>query len=746
MTDLANRARLYLEGGETAALAGGYHGNPFSVLGPHLYDLGEDGKWLVVRTFQPYAREVRLKAGEEIFPMERVHDDGLFQVDLPGKSQDFKYKLVNADYKGNSYEFDDPYAFGQTLSEFDLHLIKEGNHFHTYDKLGAHLREIDGVPGTSFAVWAPNAQRVSVIGDFNNWDGRVLPMRHHPSHGIFEMFVPGTREGYTYKYEIRSNLSEFAIEKSDPYGFQSEMRPKTASVVADLENYEWQDKDWVATNRAITNNVHSPISVYEVHLGSWRRRWGASGHDESYLNYREIADQLVPYVKLMGYTHIELLPISEHPFDGSWGYQTTGYYSATSRYGHPRDLMYLIDRCHQENIGVFLDWVPAHFPKDQHGLAQFDGTHLYEHADPRQGEHADWGTLIFNFGRNEVRNFLLSNALFWLDKYHVDGLRVDAVASLLYLDYSKGPGQWVPNQYGGRENLEAIDFIRRFNELAHGEYPDILTSAEDSTAWPMVTKPTYTGGLGFDLKWNMGWMHDVLDFIEQDPVFRRYHHNNLTFSLMYAFNENYILPFSHDEVVHLKKSMLDKMPGDAWQKFANLRALYGYMFTHPGKKLNFMGGEFGQWKEWNERTALDWELLQEPSHRGLQRYVEALNRLYRNEKALYEVDDSWDGFQWLELRDSENSTLAFLRRAKDPDDELVVVLNFTPIPRHNYRIGVPKPGYYQEILNSDSSLYGGGDVGNYGGINSEDYAWGGHYHSLNLTLPPLGMLVLKRKL
>jgi 1,4-alpha-glucan branching enzyme len=461
------------------------------------------------------------------------------------------------------------------------------------------------------------------------------------------------------------------------------------------------------------------------------------------MSYRELAVELVGYVKQMGFTHIELLPVSEHPFDGSWGYQTIGYYAATSRFGPPQDLMYLIDRCHQNNIGVFLDWVPAHFPKDQHGLALFDGTHLYEHADPRQGEHADWGTLIFNFGRNEVRNFLLSNALFWLDKYHIDGLRVDAVASLLYLDYSKGPGQWVPNQYGGRENLEAIDFIRRFNELVHLENPQVLTSAEDSTAWPMVTKPTFLGGLGFDMKWNMGWMHDMLDYMEQDPVFRRYHHNSLTFSLMYAFNENYILPFSHDEVVHLKKSLLDKMPGDAWQKFANLRAIYGYMYTHPGKKLLFMGNEFGQWSEWNERTALQWDLLDYPSHRGMQKYVEELNRLYQAEPALYEVDDSWEGFQWLELRDNENSTLAFLRRAKDPSDELIVVLNFTPVPRANYRIGVPTPGYYQEIFNSDSSEFWGGDVGNYGGKESENLAWGGHFHSLNLTIPPLGILILR---
>ena len=742
MTDLTNRGKLYLSDSEMAALAGGYHGNSFAVLGPHLHDL--DGTaFLVVRAFLPYAREVQLKAKNELFPMQRVHKDGLFQVDLEKQPQDLKYKLVATDYDGHTTEFYDPHAFGSTLTDYDLHLIKEGNHFHTYDKLGAHLREIDGVKGVSFAVWAPNALRVSVIGEFNKWDGRALPMRNHVSHGIHEMFVPGLAEGTTYKYEVRSNFTDYPVEKSDPYGFFSEMRPQTASIVADLDRYNWQDQEWAITNRAKNNTLKAPMSVYEVHLGSWRRRWGTASHDESYLTYRELAEQLVDYVKEMGFTHIELMPVSEHPFDGSWGYQTIGYYAATSRFGPPQDLMYLIDRCHQNNIGVFLDWVPAHFPKDQHGLALFDGTHLYEHADPRQGEHADWGTLIFNFGRNEVRNFLLSNALFWLDKYHIDGLRVDAVASLLYLDYSKGPGEWVPNQYGGRENLDAIDFIRRFNELVHKENPETLTSAEDSTSWPMVTKPTFLGGLGFDMKWNMGWMHDMLDYMEQNPIYRRYHHNSLTFSLMYAFNENYILPFSHDEVVHLKKSMLDKMPGDSWQKFANLRAIYGYMYTHPGKKLLFMGSEFGQWQEWNERTALEWQLLDYPSHRGMQKYVEKLNRLYSAEPALYEVDDSWEGFQWLELRDNENSTLVFLRRAKDPDDELIVALNFTPVTRSNYRIGVPKPGYYEEILNSDAAEFWGENVGNLGGVESENLAWGGHFHSLNLTIPPLGMVILR---
>lgn len=740
MTEIANNPRLNPSEADMAALAGGYHGDPFAVLGPHTVQL--DGQaYRVVRAFLPRANQVQLKFDGNTVPMQKIHPDGLYQAVVEGDT-DFKYTLAQSDFNGHTWDAYDPYSFGQTLTDFDLHLIHEGTHFRTYEKLGAHLKEVDGVKGVGFAVWAPNAIRVSVVGDFNQWDGRVLPMRKHPNQGIFEIFVPGLTAGSTYKYEIKSSVNNYLVEKADPYGFFSEMRPKTASVVADLDKYEWHDQEWLSKGITEHNAVKAPISVYEMHLGSWRRRWGTSDHDSSFLNYREIADQLVPYIKDTGFSHIEILPISEHPFDGSWGYQTIGYYSVTSRFGSPEDFMYLVDKCHQNNIGVILDWVPAHFPKDLHGLSLFDGTHLYEHADPRQGEHADWGTLIFNFGRNEVRNFLLSNALFWLDKYHLDGLRVDAVASLLYLDYSRQPGQWIPNQYGGRENLEAIDFIRRFNELVHADKPNVLTYAEESTSWPMVTRPTYMGGLGFDLKWNMGWMHDMLDYMEQDPIFRRYHHNSLTFSLMYAFTEQFILPFSHDEVVHLKKSMLNKMPGNDWQKFANLRTLYGYMFTHPGKKLLFMGGEFGQWSEWNERTALDWDLLKHPSHEGLRKYVGALNRLYQSEPALYEVDDSWDGFQWLEFRDNENSTLSFMRKAKDPGNYLVVCCNFTPMPRYNYRIGVPDPGYYKEILNSDAGDYWGGNVGNMGGVQSENLAWGGHYHSISLTLPPLGIIVL----
>ncbi len=743
MTELANRALLKLGPEAVAAIVNGYVGEPFEILGPHFFEV-EGQKVLVIRAFLPTARDASVLSGDKSYPMEKTHPQGLFEAVIEKPPADFTYKIAEVDYQDKRTEIYDAYSFGQTLTDYDRHLISEGNHFRTYEKLGAHVRTINGVSGVTFAVWAPNARRVSIVGNFNNWDGRALPMRHHPAQGLWELFVPGLDEGTVYKYEIKSIYNDYTVEKADPYGFFSEVRPRTASVVADLDSYKWSDTEWHEKGgQAKRNNLRGPVSVYEVHLGSWRRRWGAASHDESYLTYREMAEQLVDYVKGAGFTHIELLPVSEHPFDGSWGYQTIGYYAVTSRFGSPQDFMYLVDLCHQNNIGVFLDWVPAHFPKDQHGLGFFDGTHLYEHADPRQGEHADWGTFIFNFGRNEVRNFLLSNALFWVDKYHIDGLRVDAVASLLYLDYSKSEGEWVPNQYGGRENLEAIDFLKRFNELLHAERPGVLTSAEDSTAWPMVTKPTYMGGLGFDLKWNMGWMHDMLDYMEQDPVYRRYHHNSLTFSLMYAFSENYILPLSHDEVVHLKHSMVDKMPGDEWQKFANLRALYGYMFTHPGKKLLFMGDEFGQRKEWNERQALQWELLDQPRHLGMLKFVSTLNRLYQSEAALHEVDDSWDGFQWLEFRDNENSTLSFLRRAKDTNNALVVACNFTPQPRYNYRIGVPKPGFYAEIVNSDATEWGGSNLGNLGGVQSEELAWGGHFHSISLTLPPLGVLILR---
>ncbi len=726
-----------------AAIAGAYHGAPFDVLGIHLATV-EGKPALAVRTWQPQARAVSVKRGADLIPMERVHPEGFFEAVLPGEAEFFRYQLSITLLDGATYLAEDPYRFPPVLTEFDLHLFAEGTHFQLYDKLGAHPLVHDGVPGVAFAVWAPNALRVSVVGDFNQWDGRRHPMRPRGATGLWELFVPGLAQGDLYKYEIKTRYKGYMVTKADPYAFFSELRPRTGSVVWDLSRYAWRDGEWME-NRKARQNLQSPMTIYEAHLGSWKRRRSPSGggDDNRFLTYRELAEQLVPYVKEMGHTHIELLPISEHPFDGSWGYQTLGYYAPTSRFGTPDDFRYFVDAAHQAGLGVIVDWVPAHFPKDEAGLGFFDGTHLYEHADPRKGEHQDWGTFIFNFGRNEVVAFLLSNALFWLDKYHIDGLRVDAVASMLYLDYSRQPGEWMPNEFGGRENLEAVRFVRRFNELVHMKFPDVLTFAEESTAWPMVSRPTYLGGLGFDMKWNMGWMHDMLEYIQKDPIHRRFHHNSLTFSLMYAFSENFVLPFSHDEVVHLKRAMLAKMPGDYWQQFANLRALYGYMYGHPGKKLLFMGDEFGQWNEWSEAAQLDWMLLDFDPHRQLQQYVKDLNRLYASQPALHEVDFSWEGFQWIDLHDVDQSTLSFIRKARDPNDFVVVVANFTPVPRGGYRVGVPAPGFYRELLNSDSAHYGGSNLGNAGGLPADDISWQGQPYSVLLTLPPLAVVFLK---
>lgn len=632
-----------------------------------------------------------------------------------------------------------PAQSGAFLTEFDLFLIGQGTHERAYEKLGAHLTEINGETGVHFAVWAPNARQVYVIGDFNDWHGESHPM--NPSNsGIWTLFVPGVGEYAVYKYRIVTQTGD-SFDKSDPYGFAMEQRPKTGSVVTNLDHYQWSDADWVS-NRTRRQAFDRPTCIYEVHLGSWRRvpddQWGIR-----YLSYRELADQLIPYVVELGYTHIELLPVAEYPFDDSWGYQVLGFYAPTSRFGTPEDLMYFVDQCHQHNIGVILDWVPAHFPKDGAGLNFFDGTHLYSHADPRQGEHQDWGTLIFNYGRNEVRSFLISNAVYWLDKYHFDGLRVDAVASMLYLDYSREEGQWVPNEYGGRENLAAVSFLRKTNEVVHGLFPGVLTIAEESTAWPMVSRPTYMGGLGFSLKWNMGWMHDTLKYMSKEPIYRRYHHNDVTFSLLYAYTENFVLPLSHDEVVHGKGSLLNKMSGDEWQKFANLRAYYGFMWGHPGKKLLFMGGEFGQWQEWNFNSGLEWGALTSPTHQGILRFVKDLNHLYQNEPALHEDDFEWTGFTWIDANDSDNSVFSFIRNAKSRRESVIVVTNFTPVPRQSYRVGVPKPGYYREILNSDSAHYGGGNMGNDGGKATEDVPWHGHAQSLSLLLPPLATVMLK---
>jgi len=626
------------------------------------------------------------------------------------------------------------------LSDFDLYLMSEGKHYQSYEKLGAHLREADGVRGVQFAVWAPNARQVSVIGDFNEWQPGANPLTLHQEAGVWEGFFPGIETGALYKYHVVSRYGDYKADKADPYGFAAEIRPHTASKVWDLGGYAWGDGEWLAA-REKKQALDAPISIYEVHLGSWAR---APEEGNRWLTYRELASRLADYVHHMGFTHVEFLPINEHPFDGSWGYETVGYYAPTSRFGTPQDFMHLVDTLHQSGIGVILDWVPAHFPADEHGLGYFDGTHLYEHADPRQGQQPDWGTFIFNFGRTEVRNFLISNALFWFDHYHADGLRVDAVASLLYLDYGRREGQWIPNRFGGKENLEAIDFLRTLNETVYGSYAGVMMIAEESTAWPMVSRPVYLGGLGFGYKWNMGWMHDMLDYMSKDPVHRSYHHNQLTFGLMYAFSENFVLPFSHDEVVYGKGSMIRKMPGDDWRKFANLRLLYGYMTGHPGKKLLFMGCEFGQWNEWNHDGSLDWDLLRLPPHSGLQRWVRDLNTFYRGHPALHERDAEPGGFEWIDCTDSQRSIVSFARKGRDPSHEVVFVCNFTPEPRHNYRIGVPSGGEWKEALNGDAALYGGSGQGNFGGVSAAPLPMHGHPWSLNLVLPPLAMIALEQ--
>ncbi len=625
------------------------------------------------------------------------------------------------------------------LTDYDLHLFAEGTHYRTYEKLGAHVREVHGVRGTHFALWAPNAREISVIGDFNDWRAGSHLLRGRGEAGVWECFVPGVKAGARYKYAITSQYHGYRTEKADPYAFASELRPQTASQVWDLTRYVWGDATWMRT-RAQRQTVDAPLTIYEAHVGSWLR---VPEEGNRWLTYHELAPKLSDYVQRMGFTHVELLPIMEHPLDASWGYQVVGYFAPTSRFGTPDDFKYLVDTLHQHGIGVLLDWVPGHFPRDAHGLSFFDGTHLYEHADTRQREHRDWGTLIFNYGRREVNNFLISNALFWLDEYHIDGLRVDAVASMLYLDYSRQDGEWLPNPYGGRENLEALAFLRRLNEQVYAAHPDVVMLAEESTAWPAVSRPTYVGGLGFGYKWDMGWMHDTLHYFGKDPVHRKYHHNQLTFRMLYAFTENFILPLSHDEVVHGKASLLSKMPGDRWQQCANLRLLYGYLYTQPGKKLLFMGSEFGQWNEWDATTSLDWHLLQYPRHVGLQRWVGDLNVLYRGEHALHQRDCSPDGFAWIDCNDSEQSILSYLRQGSAPEEGVVVVCNFSPVVRSDYRIGVPQAGRWQELLNSDATIYGGSGVGNGGSVTAAAVPWHGRAFSLNLTLPPLGLLVLK---
>ena len=706
----------------------GRHHDPFELLGRH-----QTGDEVVVRVFLPRARNIRIT--ESDIAMTRVPGTSVFEWRGSASRVPERYRVSWTNEYGERQDRYDPYCFLPQLSEFDLHLFGEGRHWHAYRFLGAHARQVDGIDGVLFAVWAPNAQRVSVTGDFNRWDGRAHPMRVRGGSGVWELFIPGVPLGSHYKFELLSQNGAI-LEKTDPYGTRFQMRPETAGILEAEASYPWGDGEWMRARRARDWN-HAPMSVYEVHLGSWRR-----GSDGQFLNYREIAEQLAAYAKDLGFTHVELLPITEHPLDASWGYQTSGYFAPTSRFGSPDDFRYFVDHLHRNGIGIILDWVPAHFPRDQYALANFDGTALYEHADPRRGEHRDWGTLIFNFGRNEVKNLLLASAVYWLEEFHLDGLRVDAVASMLYLDYSRGPGEWIPNQYGGRENLEAVAFLRELNEVTHKRFPGTLTIAEESTAWPQVSRPTWLGGLGFSMKWNMGWMHDTLSYMAKDPIFRHYHHDLLTFGLLYAYTENFVLPFSHDEVVHGKRSLLDKMPGDSWQRFASLRLLYGYMFTYPGKKLLFMGNEFAQGREWNEGAELDWELLALSQHEGVQAVVRDLNRLYLELGALHQFDFQGEGFEWVDCHDNAQSVLSFLRKGAH-GQTVLVVLNFTPVPRIRYRVGVPNAGFYRERLNTDSVFYGGSNLGNGSGVWTEPTEWMGRDHSVSLTLPPLAAVVLE---
>lgn len=708
------------------------HHDPHEFLGIHRR---RRTRGIAVRTFQPGAQKAWVLRGDMAVKMKKIHNEGFFESVFRDEDSVFPYVIKTEDHAGAQRTHEDPYRFPPILSDFDLHLMGEGTHYQKYEKLGAHLSLTDGVQGVNFAVWAPNAKGVSVIGDFNGWDGRLHPMRSRGGSGIWEIFLPALKEGDLYKFEVKSAKQMYI--KTDPYGFFTELRPQTASIVWDLKKYEWSDQQWMDTRRE-TNWLDAPISVYEVHLGSWMR-----DDKGGFVPYRELAKKLVAHAKELGFTHIELLPVMEHPLDASWGYQTLGYFALTSRFGTPEDFMYFVDYCHQNGVGVLIDWVPAHFPKDAHGLAHFDGTFLYEHEHPQKREHTDWGTHIFNYGRTEVTSFLLNSALFWLEKYHIDGMRVDAVASMLYLDYSRQDGQWIPNIYGGNEDLDAIAFIKRFNELCHKHHPGVMTIAEESTAWPMVSRPTYLGGLGFSFKWNMGWMHDMLQYFQRGPVHRKYHHNNLTFGLLYAFNENFMLTLSHDEVVHGKRSLLSKMPGDMWQKFANLRLLYGYMFGHPGKKMLFMGGEFGQWDEWDFDRELDWGLLEHEQHKSMMRFFSDLNSLYAREPAMHEVDFEQGGFEWLDFHDSESSVISFIRRARDPEDFLIFVFNFTPVPREGYLLGAPLAGRYEEIINSDADIYWGSNKGNMGAVVAMPEKHNQWPATLKLTLPPLGMFALK---
>ncbi len=729
---------MILSKAELETLIHARHSHPHQLLG--LHPLG-DGSGLVARAFAPHASSVEVipvhESGKPRFKLKRIHPSGVFEGTTADATHVYAYDLAITDSNGQRRQQRDAYSFFPTLGETDLFLFGQGNENRIYDKLGAHLRQIDGVHGTSFAVWAPSARRVSVVGEFNSWDGRVHQMRNLGASGVWEIFLPGVGEGTLYKYEILDAQGNITL-KTDPYGFFFEAAPKNASIVWNTRKFQWNDHAWLERRRK-QDSLRSPISIYEVHLGSWKKKNPAES-----LSYRELAPALIEHVRQLGFTHVEFLPVAEHAYYPSWGYQVTGFYSPTNRFGTPDDFQFLVNALHEAGIGIIVDWVPAHFPRDAWSLATFDGTALYEHADPRKGAHQDWGTLIFNYGRHEVSNFLTANALFWLERYHIDGLRVDAVASMLYLDYSRKADEWIPNEFGGRENLEAVAFLRKFNHLVHTEHPGVLTIAEESTAWPLVTRPPYLGGLGFSLKWNMGWMHDTLDYFKHDPIHRKYHQHDLTFAMLYHHNENFVLPLSHDEIVYGKGSLVNKMPGDEWQQFANLRALLGYQWTFPGKKLLIMGGEFGQRNEWNANAELDWSLLTAgPFHAGTQRFVADLNRLYQEHPALWQSDYDHAGFQWIDCTDNQQSILSFVRQNQDRTNQLIVILNLTPAPRYHYRIGVPAGGYWREILNSDATPYAGSGVGNLGGVTAQAERCHNQPFSAEFTLPPLSVTIFQ---
>ena len=724
---------------EVFQIINGEHADPHRILGMH--EVEEKGKhFLVVRAFIPGARSITVvdaATRKKKYPMKRIHEDGFFEVVIAERAEWFRYRLECSDEVGNSWHMYDPYSFSPTVTEYDRYLFGAGTHYRIYEKLGAHLMTFEGARGVAFAVWAPNAKSVSVIGSFNGWNTRRHPMRLLGTSGIWELFIPGLAALDQYKFHIVQSTGH-QVDKCDPYAFYAQLRPETASVIFPIRRYQWKDRKWM-TARKKKDVYASAMNIYEVHLGSWMR---VPEEGNRFLTYTELAEKLVPYVKEMGFSHIELLPVEEHPFDGSWGYQVTGYYAPTSRYGTPAMFKAFIDACHSHGIGVILDWVPAHFPKDAFGLGRFDGTALYEHQDPRRGEHLQWGTYIFNYGRKEVSNFLLANALFWLEEYHIDGLRVDAVASMLYLDFGKNDGEWAPNAYGGRENLEAVEFLKHMNSVISKQVPGAMMIAEESTAWEGVTRPVEENGLGSTMKWNMGWMNDFLSYIKKDPIYRKYHHNHLTFGMAYHYSEHFVLVLSHDEVVHEKSAMIGKMPGDLWQKYANLRLSYGFMYAHPGKKLLFMGGEFAQFHEWNEAQSLDWHLLQYQDHQQMQRYMKALNHLYLSESAFWEMDDNPEGFTWIECDDAASSVVSFIRRSQEK--ELYVICNFTPEVYPDFRVGVPEAGRYQEIFNSDAPQFGGSGVQNQKPVCSEKMPWNRYENSIRIQVPPLGMTILEK--